>query len=206
MFPTAGRGLLPALAVSLLAGCASLSQVPPLSSAEAGPEAEAFGFSGRIALRQQDHYVSGGIRWRHQAARDDILLLSPLGQGVMQIVRDTEGAALRTSDDKEYRAADAEQLAWNVTGWRIPVSGLVYWVRGVPRPGSIAHEERDAMGRLQLLTQDDWRIEYQTYADAPDTTLPRRMVLTRPEFEIKLVIDSWEPAAAGTELPATNSP
>ncbi|MEJ0045339.1 MAG: lipoprotein insertase outer membrane protein LolB [Rhodospirillales bacterium] len=118
-------------------------------------------------LREQERNLSGGIRWQHNAAHDDILLLSPLGQGVMQIERDAGGATLRTADDKTYHATDPEQLAFDVTGWSIPVSGLSAWVRGVPRPGPAAGLVRDDAGRLTRLTQDEWTIEYRNTSQPP---------------------------------------
>lgn len=188
--------MLAALVVSLTAGCASLRLSPPQSPN--ADDATAFSLRGRLALREQERNLSGGIQWQHSAARDDMLLLSPLGQGVMQITRDADGASLRTADDKTFSAPDAEELAFTVTGWRIPVSGLAAWVRGVPRndplAGPVRNEQRDASSRLNKFTQDDWTVEYQAYFEAPDDKLPRRVLLTRPEFELKLVIDAWEKA------------
>jgi outer membrane lipoprotein LolB len=197
MQPAEIRASLIALVVCVTAGCASLQPTPHAAPA-AGSTADAFGFSGRIAVQEQDRNQSGGIRWSHDSAGDNILLLSPLGQGVMQIETGAEGATLRTADEKFYRAADAEQLAWNVTGWRIPVAALVYWVRGMAQPGDVSLAERDGQGRLLRLKQADWQIEYTQYFDAPDAALPRRMVLKRPEFELKLVVDNWEHPADGT--------
>ncbi len=200
------RGLLVALVASLMTGCASLRPAPPHSPNAA--DATAFSLRGRLALREQDRYLSGGIQWQHSAARDDMLLLSPLGQGVMQITRDAEGASLRTADDKSFNAPDAEELAFAVTGWRIPVSGLAAWIRGVPRDDALAApargEQRDASGRLSKFAQDDWTIEYQAYFDAPDDKLPRRVLLTHSEFELKLVIDAWEKALTPPALPAAD--
>jgi outer membrane lipoprotein LolB len=179
------------ICVAALAACSSLPQSPallPLTSTDA------FSFSGRIAVHEPERSTSGGIRWQHVAARDEILLTSPLGQGVAQIVRDADGATLRTADDNLYRGKDAEDLAWGITGWRIPVNGLTYWVRGVAGPGISAGEERDERGRLTSFRQDEWRVEYPAYFDDPDSGLPRRIVLTRPEFELKLVIDAWDRA------------
>jgi outer membrane lipoprotein LolB len=204
MLPAELRASLIALVVSVTAGCASLQPTPRTSPAP-GSAADAFGFSGRIAVHEQDRNLSGGIRWSHDSAGDNILLLSPLGQGVMQIETGADGATLRTADEKFYRAADAEELAWNVTGWRIPVSGLVFWVRGMAQPGDIALAERDDKGRLLRLKQADWKIEYTAYFDAPDASLPRRMVLSRPEFELKLVVDNWEHPADRTAVPSSKS-
>jgi outer membrane lipoprotein LolB len=194
MFSLSLRGPLFALLVALIAGCASLPAPPPLSAAGTS---DAFAFSGRLAVHERDNNVTGSIHWRHEAARDDILLSTPLGQGVAQIVNDASGATLTTNDGKTYRAADAEQLTAKITGWHIPVSGLTFWLRGLPQAGSTAHEERDDQGRLKLVAQEDWKIEYSAYFDAPDERLPKRIVLTRPEFEFKLVIDNWERAAGG---------
>ena len=175
----------------VLVGCAGLPQPTgfPLSKS-----ADAFSFSGRIAVRERERNLSGGILWRHDASRDEILLTSPLGQGVAQLTRDADGAVLRTADGEEYRAGDAEDLAWRVTGWRIPVDGLAFWLRGSARSGSVAGEERDPQGRLLRLAQDDWMIEFTAYFAPPEDRLPRRMVLTRPEFEMKLIIDQWDHA------------
>jgi outer membrane lipoprotein LolB len=192
MFPLNFRAAVLALLAGLIAGCASLPVPPPLNPAGTP---DAFAFSGRLAVHERDNNVTGSVHWRHEAARDDILLSTPLGQGVAQIVNDANGATLTTNDGKTYRAADAEQLTAKITGWRIPVSGLTFWLRGLPQGGSTAREERDDKGRLKLLAQDDWKIEYPAYFDAPDDALPKRIVLTRPEFELKLVIDNWERAA-----------
>jgi outer membrane lipoprotein LolB len=180
------------LLAALITGCASLPVPLPLSAAGTS---DAFAFSGRLAVHERDDNLAGSVHWRHEAARDDILLSTPLGQGVAQIVNDAGGATLTTSDGKTYRAADAEQLTANITGWRIPVSGLTFWLRGLPQAGRTAQEQRDDKGRLKLLAQDEWRIEYPAYFEAPDDRLPKRVVLTRPGFEFKLVIDSWERSA-----------
>jgi outer membrane lipoprotein LolB len=175
-----------------LAACAEIPQRLPSTAAAQG--AGAFVLSGRISLREHDRLLSASIRWTHDKAHDDILLLSPLGQGVMRIERDADGASLQTADGRLVRAADAENLAWEATGWRIPVDGLVHWVRGIAAPGPAALAERDKGGRLSVLTQQEWRIEFGAYFDAPDDRLPRRIVLTRPELELKLQVDAWDAA------------
>ena len=186
------RSFFALFAALLLAACASLSQN---SLPAEKTNADSFSLTGRIALREQDRILSGSIRWQHDAAHDDILLLSPLGQGVMQIERDATGAMLRTSDGKQYRAPDAEELAFNVTGWHVPVAGLTSWVRAAPTHEAVASVTRDEYGRLAKLVQQGTNIEYQAYFDAPGSNLPKRIVVTRPEFELKLIVDSWDSAA-----------
>jgi outer membrane lipoprotein LolB len=180
------------LAAAALAGCTGIPQrLPP---AVPGADADAFAFSGRISLREQDRRLAGSIRWTHDRAHDDILVLSPLGQGVMRIERDAGSASLQTADGRIVHAADAESLALEVTGWRMPVDGLVHWVRGLASPGTGAVAERDPAGRLSILSEQGWRVEFTEYFEAQDERLPRSLVLSRPEFELKLRIDSWERA------------
>jgi outer membrane lipoprotein LolB len=202
MFAINARSLLPLLAAGWIAGCASLPSPPPLGTPGS---ADAFAFSGRLAVHEREQNLSGSVRWRHDGSHDEILLSTPLGQGVAQIVNDPSGAVLTTNDGRVYHANDAEQLTAKVTGWRIPVSGMAYWLRGMPQPGSKAIETRDDKGRLQQLAEQDWKIEYASYFDAPDDRLPKRIVLTRPEFEFKLVIDNWE-RADGNAASAARQP
>ena len=180
------------LAAAVLTACASIPQRLSTPPAVSGAATDAFSFSGRISLREQDRHLSGSIRWTHEKVRDDILVLSPFGQGAMRIERNAGGASLQTADGRIVHAADAEDLAQEVTGWRMPVDGLAHWVRGLAIPGAAASEERDASGRLSILLQQEWRVEFAEYFDAPDDRLPRRIVLTRPEFELKLYVDEWE--------------
>jgi outer membrane lipoprotein LolB len=75
-----------------------------------------------------------------------------------------------------------------VLGWRIPLAGLPQWVRGLPREGRPAEVTRDASQRVSEMRQDDWRIEYEEYSG----DRPARMRLTRPDLEIRLIIESWQ--------------
>ena len=69
------------------------------------------------------------------------------------------------------------------------MSGLAWWIRGAPRPGSAAPIERDARGRPEVLRQDGWEIVY-AYADDA-AARARRLVLTYPGVEVRVVVDEW---------------
>jgi outer membrane lipoprotein LolB len=74
----------------------------------------------------------------------------------------------------------------------MPVARLAWWVQGEPAPGTAVQAvERDAHGRLAVLTQDGWRIAYgYDSRDARDARL-RRLDLAGESSEIRLVIDGW---------------
>jgi len=136
------------------------------------------------------HYGSDGatgrISWIHSSRSDELLIASSLGQGIVQIRRVGQDVEL-VSRGKEYRAADAESLTERVLGWRLPLAGLPDWVQGRPDPGGVSEVQRDIHGRVVSLIQDGWKIEYQDF----EGDRPSRMRLTRPNLEIRLIIDQW---------------
>lgn len=188
----------------LLAGCATLTDQPvAISTVVIEPTTSEsvasanFQLAGRVSVRDSKQSFSGGVRWHHTHASDEILLLSPLGQTVAQIQRNPEGVQLTTSAQKIYRAADVESLTEQVLGWRLPLTGLQYWVRGVNSPTTSAAADRDGTGRVVAVRQDGWEITYLSFfspepAVSVQAARPRVLALQRGELEIRLVVDSWE--------------
>jgi outer membrane lipoprotein LolB len=169
------------LLLALLVGaCAQAPTRPPAADT-------LFDITGRLAARHADESFTGGFSWRHAASADEMLITSPLGQGVARIVREGDSVVLTTAEPREYRANDAESLTEQVLGFRLPLAGLADWVRGAPAPSSSAKTEKDAEGRLRTLEQAGWRIEYQDYAGER----PSRLRLTYPGIELRLAISQW---------------
>lgn len=172
----------------LLGGCAAIEQQPlPL-----GPVGEAFSLSGRVAVKYGAEAASGKINWQHAPASDDLLISTPLGQGVAHIVRRDAQVSLTTSDQKVYQAGDVESLTEQVLGWRLPLSGLHDWVRGRAAAGAPAQARLDDVQRIAELRQSGWLVEFLAYSGA--SGLPARMRLSRENVDIRLVIDEWRGA------------
>jgi outer membrane lipoprotein LolB len=172
-----------ALAAALAAGCAGLAT--PL-----GP-AESFALAGRVAVRYGEEAASGRVTWRHGAATDELLIASPLGQGIAEITRRDGVYTLVTAKDERFTAADPERLTEQVLGWALPLGGLPDWVQGQPQPGAPA-EPRYEDGRLAELRQHGWTIEYSGYDE--HGRLPTRLRLRRGDLDIRLAIDEWQRA------------
>jgi len=168
-----------AVTLLLAAACAEL---PP------APDAFEFELTGRIAARYRDEASSGTLVWRHRAARDDVLLSSPFGQGLARITRDGEAVTLVTGDGKRYTAADAETLTEQVLGFRLPLRGLTDWVRARPAADAPAQTAYAQDGRLLSLEQHGWRIEYTSYEGAR----PKVLKLNYPGLELRLAISEWK--------------
>lgn len=161
------------LCVLLLAGCATRSPSHSLPVRPAAESISAFAFNGRLAIRQGDtrHHVQ--IAWRHDAAGDDILLTTPLGQGVAEITRDSNGARLRLADQREFAAANADALAEQVFGFRLPLDQVARWLLG--GPGDMA----------------PWRAAVVERESVAPNALPGVIELEHDDIQVRLKIDEW---------------
>jgi len=184
---------------SLLAGCASFAPKAFVVNTivvepETGVAPVNFELMGRVSAKDGEHGFSGGVRWRHTNADDEIHLLSPFGQIVAQIRRNQDVVLLTTSEQKIYRAANVENLTKQILGWRLPLLGLQYWVRGVSSPTTKSEIDMDIEGRVVAIRQDGWEITYSSYFPSQliQAARPRALVLNRSDLKIKLVIDNWE--------------
>ncbi|MEW6118527.1 MAG: lipoprotein insertase outer membrane protein LolB [Pseudomonadota bacterium] len=173
---------LPAL---LLVACTSVPVLPSLPSAT---PASRWTLAGRIGIQSEAQSLSGNLRWQHRPDFDELLLASPLGQGVARIERTYNGVMLDVPGEALRMAPDAEALTRDALGYALPLAGLVWWVQALPDPARPFEANRDASGRLERLKQDGWTIDYLQYVD----TRPRKLTLNREGLEIRLVADEWQ--------------
>jgi outer membrane lipoprotein LolB len=155
-----------------LAACAQLPAGGP--GVRNPPTLTRFEFDGRIVVseNQSRHYAN--ISWRHDAKRDEILLTTPLGQGVAELTRDARGARLVTADHKEYFADDWEGLAEKVFGTRLPLNDLPAWLAG-RAPSSAS----------------GWHVAYPEYQSDAANALPTLIELGRGDIELRIKISEW---------------
>lgn len=153
-----------------------------------------FGLIGRVLVKADRRGFSGGLHWQHTEVSDEILLFSPLGQTVAQINRGAEGVRLITSEQNTYYASSVENLTEDVLGWRLPLSGLKFWVLGTHFPFTMSEKDLDKTGRAVAIRQDGWKINYLDYflpTAKANNNLPRVIELNRIDLKLKLVIDNW---------------
>jgi outer membrane lipoprotein LolB len=166
-------------AAAVLGACASL---PEHGVAPPG----GFELSGRVAVQHAKESGSARIFWRHSRDADQMLITTPVGQGIANLTREGDRFLLVTSDKREFRAADAETLTEEALGWRLPLSGLADWVQGRASPGRPAEVIPQAVDGPEI-HQDGWRVAYEEFREGR----PFRMRLSREEIEIRLIVDQW---------------
>jgi len=154
----------------LLAGCASVGTI---AQRPAMQDITQFAFVGRLAVRQGEtrHHVN--VDWRHDAQRDEILLTTPLGQGLAEIVRDAGGARLTLADRRSFAAADWSTLSQQVFGFPLPLNASPRWL----------------LGDIGMI--EGWRVTVVERESAAADALPTVIELERDDIAVRLKIDEW---------------
>lgn len=182
--------------VLLLTGCAAI----PVSETErsgrtyspAHADVENWRFSGRVSLTRGDEGWHAGLTWQEHTGEYQLNVMAPLGQGAFQLTGNTAGVVLQTSAGQRYAALDADSLLADTTGWVLPVSGLRYWVRGMPAPGADSAITIDDQDRLIRLRQSGWDINYDRYQLVAGNHWPAKLRLATDAVSVRLIIDNWQ--------------
>jgi outer membrane lipoprotein LolB len=200
---SSGRGFRAALlaAMALISGCETVPEALPGVPAEKAWQQRVEALSGldswvcngRVGASDGKESFSGSLRWRQTQDAYQIRLSGPLGQGLVEVKGSPQGVSLRTSDQNTYMAPTPEALLDQYFGWRLPVTGLRYWIMGLPMPGvPIAEGALDLRGRLARLEQSGWRIQYLAYRQVGELELPAKLVLEHPRLSARIVISRWQ--------------
>jgi len=187
--------------VTLLAACASTPSQVTISAdstlrhqkhLQANAAIQQFSLQGRIGVQTNSKGFSGGLKWHHSTAADNIALFSPLGSQVAQITKSSDQITLTDANGKKVSAADAETLIYNALGWSLPLTGLADWSLGRPSSGPILASTWDEQGLLTTLNQDGWKIEFSNYAELNGYWLPGKIFLKSDQVNLKLLVESWD--------------
>lgn len=188
--------------LALLSGCATTPE--PASSVDVDVlwasrqtvliQLQRWKMEGRIAVQLDEEGWQAGMHWHQQNDRYQMDMFDPFGRKVAGLVKGPLGVDLRLSKGEPVHAADAESLMQRMLGYSLPVSGLRYWVLGIPDPQNQIHQIRlDAVGRLARLDQSGWEVSYQRYHRHSTTIdLPSKMTLISKGLKIKVVVSEWE--------------
>lgn len=196
----------PLLAV-LLVGCAGFGpresvEGPGNTSAWKTHKAEitaldGWQISGKIGIRAPQDSGSGTLFWLQRQDYFDIRLSGPLGRGATRLTGRPDAVSLEVAGQGRFEADSPEALVEAQLGWQLPVSHLLWWVRGLPAPDSRSRLGLDSESRLARLEQDGWQVEYLSYRIEDGYALPERIKLQGRDLQITLVIKDWQPRQLG---------
>lgn len=199
--------LLATAALLMLAGCAGLTSHESLegqgnaSTWKAHKERvtalDGWQIDGKVGIRAPRDSGSGTLFWLQRQGYYDIRLSGPLGRGAARLTGREGAVTLEVSGQGRYQAQSPEALLQQQLGWRLPVSHLLWWVRGLPAPDSKSRLTLDGDSRLARLEQDGWDVEYSSYTQQDGYWLPERLKLHGQDLDVTLVIKSWQPRLLG---------
>lgn len=205
-------GLLTA-GILLLGGCASLPPTPPAPTAEEQAHREAAWLRhaeqvrsipdwqclGRAAIRVGMKGGSITLDWQQTGKVADVRLSAPLNQGTVELLGEPDLMVITDSAGNQRYTTDPTETIHQLTGWKIPISALPDWIRGLPHGGS-ARRTLDEHGRLAMLSDGGWSISYDQYELIDQRVfLPTRLTLEQGDIRLRLIVERWQLTAKHTK-------
>lgn len=196
----------------LLQGCASLkveplpeglTDQPPSHWADRQTRVQQlrhWELSGKMAVKQPSDSGSGVINhWKQQDDHYDLSLSSAfLGLGTTRLQGVPGFIQLTLPNGELYQSTDPEKLVEAATGWQLPITGLTWWIKGLPEPGNDFRLLFDKEGRLASIRQHGWDIRYDRWRSFMDEypELPARITALKGEKRVRLVVTQWQESGA----------
>ncbi len=193
--------------IALLAGCAgfgSKEAVQGQGSPQLWKEHKAqlstldgWQINGKVGIRAPKDSGSGTLFWLQRQDYYDIRLSGPLGRGAARLTGRPGQVTLEVANQGRFEAPTPETLLAEQLGWELPVSHLVWWVRGLPAPDSKSRLTLDGNSRLASLEQDGWQVEYTSYTEQNGYWLPERIKMHGQDLDVTVVLKEWQPRQLG---------
>lgn len=158
---------------------------------------DAWQINGKVGIRAPKDSGSGTLFWLQRQDYYDIRLSGPLGRGAARLTGRPGAILLEVANQGRYEAESPEALLEEQLGWRLPVSHLFWWIRGLPAPDSKSRVTLSSDSQLARLQQDGWDVEYLSYAEQNGYNLPQRIKLHGENLDVTLVIKDWQPRQLG---------
>lgn len=201
------RHLLTFSLIALLAGCAGLTSHETVEGQgnreqwqahkQQITQLDGWQINGKIGIRAPRDSGSATLFWLQRQDYYDIRLAGPLGGGAARLTGRPGDILLEVANRGRYQADSPETLLREQLRLDLPVSNLLWWIRGLPAPGSKSRITLDGASHLARLEQDGWQVQYQRYTEQNGYALPERLKLHGQDLEITLVIKDWQPRQLG---------
>lgn len=148
--------------------------------------------NSRVFIQTKDDGFSSSIRWAQQAESYQLRFSAPFSQGIYHLSGNPENVSIRLPDNTEQSAKDPETLMKQALGFKLPVSGLGYWLRGLPYPKDPDRNILlDSNERLSELKQAGWDIIISRYIHKDGYYLPTKLTMENRHLKMKMVVKEW---------------
>lgn len=188
-----------ALAVALLAGCATplpVARSASLTTGTALSPRSSFSLSGRFSAKTSAEQVSGQFRYMQTESLRTLNLFSPLGTPVADIVATRDAATLTQASGNTQSAASLADLLRTVIDLPVTDAMMSAWLQGLPstlETAALNGLERDATGLPTRFVESGWEIQISARMESQPRA-PRRMrwsLMGQSDTEVRWAIDEW---------------
>lgn len=143
---------------------------------------------GRAAVALGTQGWQATLTWRQADNAAEIHLSGPFGIGALVLKQTPAGLSMNGGPPSDAVLAQVQEKL----GFDLPIEDLHYWLLGVPNPGSTSDLTRNAQDRALTLSQEGWKVAYDRYMPVAGDLLPSRLVMTRGDVRVRIVIDHWD--------------
>ena len=143
---------------------------------------------GRAAVAVGTQGWQATLNWRQAETIAEVHLSGPFGIGALVLKQTPAGLSLNGAPPSDAVLSQLQEKL----GFDLPIENLHYWLLGVPDPGSTYELSRNEQDRAKTLNQAGWIIAYDRYMPIAGDVLPQRLVLTRADVRVRIIIDHWD--------------
>lgn len=149
---------------------------------------------GAFAYLSDSKKLSANFFWQESSAqRYRLLLTNPFGGTELELRAQPEGIQITDGQGKRYVGKDAENMLFQLTGMRIPLTNLRQWMIGLPGDAQQFTLDEHALLNTATLQQNGqtWEVKYLGYDTSVTPPMPNALELTQGGQRIKLKMNSW---------------
>ena len=136
---------------------------------------------GKMGIRSDGGNANLSFIWNESPGQYDISLKGALGVVLATVTGNGRQVMLTLPDGRFYRSDQVENLIEDHVGYRLPVSLLRYWVRGLPDPDYAVQRSEEGF------SQQGWQVTFQQFSAAG----PRKILIEQDDIRVKLAALEW---------------
>lgn len=151
-----------------------------------------FQLAGKIAFHSPNDAGSATLNWKENRGQYTVSLFGPLGSNSVKIMGQKGNVTLENTNGQRTHASTPEALVNKELGYRLPVSYLKYWIRGIAVPNLSNQPKLDNYQRLVQLQQAGWNVKFLSYGNVDNIDLPTRIQFSSADLEAKIIVYNWQ--------------
>lgn len=144
--------------------------------------------TGKMAIIMPGQKGSARLNWQQQGPDYHLQLSSLIGTHILDIERKQGVITLIDNEGQRHQSQDAQMLVYQLTGWNIPLQGLVDWIKGLPGQAQYQLNPDNSLAQVQ---DGQWQIIYGDYRDQQGYRLPHLLTMQGQGSRLKLQINQW---------------